>query len=391
MIDQVRELAIETLCDIRLHRSFILPASVFPNAGRDLRITYSDLGYHAENTRNLSADGSDGEDESDHCVVFFIGGLLGGRYTLCRSANIARRLKIRIIAMDRPGLGGSTPVPIDQRVAAQVAAVPALLGHLGVRHVTLASHSGGAPYLLAALLAHRGLLHPKRPHIVLLAPWVPPKDGGAPLMRAAAALPLGAIGSFPSCAKAINRTFAFSSGLRRGPSGKFATIAVSKTGEGDEQQNSEQSVEKALLTEMGDLVQKYMFAENIEGSSDDALLFLRKHIQPITATGDMGTVQGKDWLDHRTLAAAVVDQENRLHSTVDSGKLQIDALHSEKDIMIGASGSRHFDDCWASAVSPSTITFNPKIMKGVNHDSILDPTLGVSDIWLQNVAQRWYN
>ncbi|KIX94809.1 uncharacterized protein Z520_09499 [Fonsecaea multimorphosa CBS 102226] len=391
MGDDARTIAIETLCDIRLHRSFILPASVLPNGGQDLRITYSDLGYHPDITKR-SADGEGGDTDEDPCIVFFIGGLLGGRNTLCRSASIARRLKVRIISMDRPGLGGSTRVPLDQRVAVQVAAVPALLSHLGIRHVTLASHSGGAPYLIATLLAHRGLLHPKRPHIVLLSPWVHPKEGGARLMQITAMLPLQAIGKFPSLARTVNRTFAFSSGLRGGSPSKSATVVAPKTGEIDDQNGSEDSFQKAVLTEMEALAVKYMFAEDIEGSSDDAILFLRKHFHPVIATADAGAALGKDWLDWRTLADAVVEQEKRLNQgTADSENLHIDVLHSEKDIMIRPSGSRHFDDCWASAISQSKITFNSKIIKGVNHDSILDPIQGASETWLKCVAQRWYS
>ncbi|OAP64347.1 hypothetical protein AYL99_00319 [Fonsecaea erecta] len=390
MVNDARTVAIQTLCDIHLHKSFILPASAVPNAREDLRITYSDLGYHPDSTKKL-ADGGDGDAGSDPCVVFFIGGLLGGRYILCRSASVARRLKIRIISMDRPGLGGSTRVPLDQRVATQVAAVPALLSHLGIRHVTLASHSGGAPYLFATLLAHRGLLHPKRPHIVMLSPWVHPEEGGALLMQITAMLPLQVVAKFSSCARAVNRTFAFSSGLRGRSPSKLAPVVAPKSGEINDQKLNEGSSERAVLTEMEALIPKYMFAEDIEGSSDDVILFLRKHVHPVIATGDTGAVQGKDWLHCRTIADAVVEQEKRLNqSTVDSENLHVDVLHSEKDILIRPSGSRHFDDCWTNAVSSSKITFNPKIIKGTSHDSILDPIHGADETWLQYVAQRWY-
>jgi hypothetical protein len=47
MTDVARDAAIETLCDARLHQSFILPASALPNTdiNTPLRITYSDIGY----------------------------------------------------------------------------------------------------------------------------------------------------------------------------------------------------------------------------------------------------------------------------------------------------------------------------------------------------------
>ena len=391
MADIARTVAIETLCDGYLHKSFILPPSTLPEAVRPFRITYSDLGYHSPSASKSSIDESNEVVDSDPCVVLFIAGLLGGRYVLCRSAGIARRLKVRLITIDRPGLGGTTPAPIEQRLAVQLAAVPALLSHLGIKHVTLASHSGGAPYLLATLLAHRGLLHPKRPHIVMLAPWVHPKDSGTLLLRLAAALPSQAIGRFHSCAKIINNTLSFSSGLNQGLSRKPTTIAVSRTGASDERQDGGKALENAVLSEMDNLAAKYIFAENMEGSSDDAILFLRRHQHPGTANGDLATGEGRDWLDYQTLAVAIVAQEKRVApDAVDSEKLHIDVLHSEKDIMAGAGGARYFDDCWASAIPHSSVSYNSRVVEGVNHDSILDPTHGVSERWLQNVAQRHY-
>lgn len=95
---------------------------------------------------------------------------MGGRYSLLRLHFIATRLKIRILTIDRPGLGGSTAVPLRSRLATWLATVSALLAHLRVPYVSLASHSGGALYLISTILSYRGLLHPRNPHIVFLAP-----------------------------------------------------------------------------------------------------------------------------------------------------------------------------------------------------------------------------
>lgn len=373
-----RTLAIEALCSIGLHQSFLLPDSLCPHLERPLRITYSEIGY-------LTA----GVAEPEPCVVLFIPGLMGGRYTLCRSGSIARRLRIRIITIDKPGTGGSTPVPIGERLAVYLVAVPILLRHLGIKYVTLASHSGGAPYLLQTLLAERGLLHPKRPHIVLLAPWVLPRDGPL-LMRLATALPYQTVGQFHSYAATANRMFSFSSGLSNGLAGRSVSITEAQA-RGDEQQGKRQALGKAVLSEMEGLMTKYMFAENIKGCSDDALLLLGKHMSStatISSHRDTGVV---DWLDYQAISVVVTEREKQLsYSPVDGKALRIDVLHSEKDAMIGANGSKQFDACWEDKANPGTIDYESRTIKGVTHDSILDPTLGISEMWLTEVASRWY-
>lgn len=398
MTDNIgRDAAIKTLCDARLHQSFILPVSALQNTNikEPLRVTYSDIGDSPSRSRRNQLDGQ--TTESEQCVVLFIGGLMGGRYTHYRSGSIAQRLRVRIITIDRPGFGGSTPVPVEQRLAVHLATVPALLAHLGIAHVTLASHSGGAPYLMQTLLAYRGLLHPTRPHVVLLAPWVHPDDGGAPLMSITARLPAGLIRRFHSVATFANGAFAVSSGLAFWRAG---ALAVAGGGDADDEEENEDRLEAAALPYLDKLVMQYFFAENTQGCSDDALLYLRKKA-PGATSGQSGATD--DWLDWTRVSAAVAEQERSRRrrrnlpeqqqpsETNDSNaeeKLKIDALHCEKDIMVGAKGAKHFDACFGG--HSEDLCYTSKVMKGVNHDSILDPSLGVSEVWLRDVAQRWY-
>ena len=46
--------------------------------------------------------------------------------------------------------------------------VPALLEHLNIRHVALASHSCGAIYLLNTVLHLRHYLHPRKPYAAMI-------------------------------------------------------------------------------------------------------------------------------------------------------------------------------------------------------------------------------
>lgn len=70
--------------------------------------------------------------------------------------------------MYSPGMGGSTSVPLEQRLAIWLETVPAILAHLSIEHVTLASHSAGTIYLLNTLYHCRSILPPDKPVVSLL-------------------------------------------------------------------------------------------------------------------------------------------------------------------------------------------------------------------------------
>jgi pimeloyl-ACP methyl ester carboxylesterase len=88
------------LDDPRFNREFILPACQAHQDGSPLRITYADYGYH----------GGDG-----NTYVFF-GPLLGSRLLHVSQDDIAKKHKIRVLAVDRPGIGGTEPVNPDCRI-----------------------------------------------------------------------------------------------------------------------------------------------------------------------------------------------------------------------------------------------------------------------------------
>jgi pimeloyl-ACP methyl ester carboxylesterase len=68
----------------------------------------------------------------------------------------------------RPGFGGSTPVPLSQRVAVWIEAVPLVLAKLGVKHVAVFSHSAGTIYSLNTLGQLREILDPARPYVAFI-------------------------------------------------------------------------------------------------------------------------------------------------------------------------------------------------------------------------------
>lgn len=90
--------------------------------------------------------------------LFSIHGTPGGRLSRYPDVSLWERLGLRVITVDRPGYGLSTPLPgrAVSHIAADVAAVA---DHLGIGRFAVHGGSGGGPHALAiaALLADRVL------------------------------------------------------------------------------------------------------------------------------------------------------------------------------------------------------------------------------------------
>src|SRR5258706_10873499 len=65
------------------------------------------------------------------------------------AAREARLYGFRLISYDRPGFGGSTPMP-DRVIADCCADVEAILGGLGISRIAVRGFSGDGPYALAS-------------------------------------------------------------------------------------------------------------------------------------------------------------------------------------------------------------------------------------------------
>lgn len=83
----------------RFNRTYILPPN--PETGRikPHRFSYSDFG-----------------DRSSNAVVLFCGGLMATRLCYSPLDQLANTLNVRIIHVDRPGIGGSSTVKPEKRV-----------------------------------------------------------------------------------------------------------------------------------------------------------------------------------------------------------------------------------------------------------------------------------
>lgn len=89
-------------------------------------------------------------------VLHFHGGL-SSRWEGALYDEAARAAGLRLISVDRPGIGDSSPQP-GRTVPAFAADVAALLAHLGLDHASVLGVSGGATYALACARALPGTI-----------------------------------------------------------------------------------------------------------------------------------------------------------------------------------------------------------------------------------------
>ncbi|KAL9040737.1 MAG: hypothetical protein Q9214_004366, partial [Letrouitia sp. 1 TL-2023] len=112
--------------------------------------------------------------DSNGSAVFCCVGMGLTRYVTAFYDELAKTLKLRLITLDRPGVGGSETYSDGSDTPLGWADdVLAVCQHLGLRKFSLLAHSAGAIYALATALRMpqhiRGRIH-------LLAPWIPPSQ-----------------------------------------------------------------------------------------------------------------------------------------------------------------------------------------------------------------------
>jgi pimeloyl-ACP methyl ester carboxylesterase len=359
--------AIEIACDVRLHRSFILPANQSSGRDRPIRVTYSDAGRDPEPADGLHKP-----------VVLWAGGMFGGRYQAYIWDEIAQDYGIRIIAVDRPGIGGTGVVPLEHRMATWLDIVPALLNHLDIKYIGLASHSAGTMYILSTVMHLRHLLHPDKPYIALFGPWVPPQYSGRWAMRALQAFPSPLISSWDDLAMFVHRYIGPFAGVCK--SGfclaKQMSVATAATFKKKREPAimSQEEIEDyhrfQVLCAVQHLITKYIFSENIEGSNDEALLCLEK---------------GKtNWNGLAEALQKIASSEGVTANTTsgDRRKLRIQVFYAENDEMIGKGGAIYLDSCLKLATQGGAVQCDRFELEGTEHNSVLHCDFGGPDVMM---------
>lgn len=94
----------EFLTDPRFNRVLDLPALAVGPTEQPFHVKFVDFGYRNEE-----------HPEEEKVLLFFVP-LFGSRIPIISKDDLAKRHKIRVLCMDRPGFGGCTEVPIQYRV-----------------------------------------------------------------------------------------------------------------------------------------------------------------------------------------------------------------------------------------------------------------------------------
>lgn len=293
--------------------------------------------------------------------------MFGGRSLVLHLDNLAQQVGVRVLCADRPGMGGSTPVPINSRVQVWLETVPVLLKHVGVEKVSLACHSAGTIYALNTLYHFRDILYPKAPYIGLLAPWVDNVYSRTTLMNMASKLPCGIVDGLADVTKFINQRIApvasWSGGILSSSMGLFKN--ESALDDSDATDLAERyGVEQEVAREIERIATKFYFAEDISAGNEEAKLCLKK-----AGAGSWGSCE-----DYAEFAKVINERESHRQNTNDSTsdemtKLRLHVWFAESDIMIGKDGQKYFNECWT--MEDGCVDFERAELPGTNHETVL--------------------
>ncbi|KAL4910623.1 hypothetical protein BDW74DRAFT_141503 [Aspergillus multicolor] len=298
-------------------------------------------------------------------VLLFLPGMFASRFLGLPLHVLAERAGVRLIVIDRPGIGGSTGVRVEERIDAWVDMLPRFLEQLGIRRVSLVSHSAGTVYLLNTLARCRGVVNRE---IFFLAPWVDPAHSHVTSMQMAQYLPTKAFNLWHH----IPRFFVTQASPMLASSGTMmrGISSVSLPGTNNNTQAEEDKtfleanwrrierdygVPKEESAELSRLAVDAMFKEETVGANDEAIICLRK--------GEAGSNWGA-CSDYRKCVKDLGETEQAA-----GRKLVVRAYFAEKDAMVGSKGQSYFEGCWR-AEELQGIDFQCRVVSGTDHDTV---------------------
>ncbi|RHZ62993.1 hypothetical protein CDV55_102910 [Aspergillus turcosus] len=330
--------ALTLISSKNFHRRVVLDTAYGP-----LAVTFADIGC------------------STGPALLFIPGMFASRYLGIPMHVIAERAGVRLLVVDRPGMGGSTDVPLAQRVAVWVDMLPRLLAHLGIPRVSLVSHSAGTIYLLNTWAYCRQAV---RPVITFLAPWVNPTHSHVTVMQLAQYVPTKAFTIW----HLIPRFFVTQATPALAASGALVSRVSSRNSSSSSEAAKDHSfldanwrrverdygVPHAEQAELARLAVRFMFKEDTVGANSEALQCLRK--------GD------SSWGVCEDYARCVQTLAARERST--GGRVSVRAYFAATDALVGSRGQKYFEECWR-APGLDGIDYVSSTVDGTDHDTVV--------------------
>ncbi|KAL5359101.1 Alpha/Beta hydrolase protein [Aspergillus floccosus] len=314
-------------------------------------------------------------------ALLFMPGMFASRYLGIPLHPLAERAGVRLLVVDRPGMGASTDVPLAQRVAVWTEIVPQFLAHLQIPRVSLVAHSAGTIYLLNTWAQCRELINPV---IAVIAPWVDPTYSRVTAMRMAQYVPTKAFAFWNK----IPRFVATQASPVLSASGALIRH-ISPSGSGDSQETAEdlsflnenwRRVERDYgipvleQKELAQLAIRFMHAENTVGANSEAMQTLRKD-------------GGSSWgvcPDYAECAKALATDGFTLR-----------AYFAATDALVGKQGQKYFEECW-KALGTEAISFASRTIDGSDHDTVMQSVEVWEDIFsaikgpmTREIAHNW--
>ncbi|KAF4981444.1 hypothetical protein FZEAL_2756 [Fusarium zealandicum] len=347
------------LQDPRFNQTFELPTD--PGRNRlSIKVKYADYGYRDEAS------------PAEENVLLFFAPLLASRMLHVAKDALAKRHKVRIVSLDRPGIGGTDEVKLEQRAAICREITLALLKHLGIRHVSLACHSGGTVYAFDMLLHHPEILHPDRPYIAVGAPWILPSRSHLLSMTLTQAIPAPVMGQFDKVVSFVNGTLAPALSSSAGISQTF--VGLTRT---EQPEAGEANVDARFEETLDPKLFKHIHAESIRGMSSESLFLMQKA---------QGTPSWGDWADYDSLVPRLTEALEGVGK-----RLSIDVFFAEADGMIGAAdtqGPKWFDECWQAEEARQTISYASTVIGKADHDTVWSIRFGLPERVLEKIGSH---
>ncbi|KAL5336979.1 Alpha/Beta hydrolase protein [Aspergillus crustosus] len=331
------------ICDRRFHRRITLDTQHGP-----LNVSYADIGCATGPT------------------LLYLPGMFASRYLGIPMHLMAERAGVRLVVVDRPGMGASTNVEPGDRIAVWLDMLPRLLAHLNIQRVNLVSHSAGAIFLLNTWARYRELIAPV---VTLLAPWVDPAHSRVVPMQLAQYVPTKAFAIWHQIPRffvtqaspvfassgALVRKMSMSSGLSGGASQDESDRTFLDANYRRIERDYGVPVKESA--ELSELAVQYMFSEETVGGNGEALQCLRK-------------TKGSDWgaCEDYAGCARTLGQQEREGGGRGSVKLRV--YHAETDSMVGKKGQRYVDECWNLGEGYDGIEYTARMVKGTDHDTV---------------------
>lgn len=253
--------------------------------------------------------------------------------------------------------------------------MPALLAHLHIRHISLASHSSGTLFALNLLAAHPDLLSPAHPTITLISPWVHQSHTAVLSLVAASHLPNPLLNYWDAIIKfGVTRAgpaLGTSSGAFSALTGWFRTSGVERGRRGEEEERKCREafgITGEVRKEVEKTMFRYVFEENTKGANDEARLCLK-------------STEGCGWLaceDYPEFVKSTKDTwEHRIDANDGAGKLRVRIVLPQEDAMVGEKGKEYFKECWKQEKCGRGIEVECVQIKGTDHDSVTNPENGI--------------